>query len=217
MPPPIPQYVDRLEGGRDLAQHLKKYANQKGVIVLGLPRGGVPVAFAVAEALKAPLDVFVVRKLGVPRQPELAMGAIASGGVLILNQEVITALRIPPAVIEGVQRREQAELERREKLYRGAKTALRVKEQVVLLIDDGIATGSSVRAAVKALKALSPRKIIVASPVAAESSCRELREEANEVVCPFTPDPFMAVGCWYRDFTQTTDAEVHEYLNRPVA
>jgi putative phosphoribosyl transferase len=208
------RFKNRREAGQRLADQLKKYADREDVIVLGLPRGGVPVGYEVAARLNAPLDVFVVRKLGVPGEEELAMGAIASGGVRVLNQDVIQSLGISEALIERVARREQEELERRERLYRGARQPAQVEGRTVILVDDGLATGASMRAAVKALKALGPKEIVVAVPTAPPEACRELARLVDEIVCLMTPRPFMGVGAWYEEFGQTTDEEVREVLQR---
>jgi len=199
--------------GRDLARRLTK---RDDVLVLALPRGGVPVGAGVAKALGAPLDVFIVRKLGVPGHEELAMGAIASGGVRVLNQDVLGYIPVSQKMIDVVAEREQQELERREREYRGARPPLDVKDKTVIVVDDGLATGSTMRAAVAALVKMEPRRIIVAVPVAAEATCSDFRAEgiADEVVCLRTPEPFQAVGLWYADFTQTTDEEVHELLEQ---
>ena len=184
------------------------------MLVLALPRGGVPVAAGVAAALGAPLDVFIVRKLGVPGQEELAMGAIASGGVRVLNDEVLGYVPVPAAAIDRVTAREQKELERREREYRGDRPPLDVEEKTVIVVDDGLATGSTMRAAVEALRQLDPRAIIVAVPVAAPSTCEAFRSIADDVLCLATPEPFQAVGLWYEDFEQTTDEEVHRLMGR---
>jgi predicted phosphoribosyltransferase len=205
-------FRDRYDAGRQLARKLTAYANRPGTLVLGLPRGGVPVACEVARALHAPLDVFLVRKLGLPGHEELAMGAIASGGMRVLNEELVQVLDISPEVIEAVAQEEQRVLRRREREYRDDRPPLDVRGQCVILIDDGLATGSSMRAAVAALRKLGPASIIVAVPVAAASTCRELQSEVDEVVCAHTPEPFRAVGVWYDDFTQTTDQEVYALL-----
>jgi predicted phosphoribosyltransferase len=207
-------YRDRIEAGRALAQHLLKYADRTDVIVLALPRGGVPVAYQVARRLRAPLDVFLVRKLGVPGHEELAMGAIASGGVRVLNDEVVRMLSIPPRVIDAVAQLELAELQRREALYRGDRPAPQVAGETVILIDDGLATGSTMRAAAAALRRENPAKLIVAVPVAAAETCEAFRDVVDEVVCATTPAPFHAVGVWYGDFSQTTDDEVRDLLAR---
>lgn len=206
-------FRDRTEAGRVLGESLRHYAGRPDVVVLALPRGGVPVAFEVAQALHAPLDVFVVRKLGAPGQEELAIGAIATGGVRVLNREVVKALAIPQQEIAEVAAREQRELERRERGYRGSRPPLDVRGQTVILIDDGLATGSTMRAAVRALRRQRPKKILVAVPVSAVSTCDELRQEADEVICAATPVPFFAVGQWYEEFSQTTDEEVHRLLH----
>jgi putative phosphoribosyl transferase len=183
-----------------------------GLLVLGLPRGGIPVAYEVARGLGAPLDVFLVRKLGVPGQEELAMGAIATGGVRVVNHDVVRALGIPPDVLDRAAAEEARELERRERSYRGDRPEPQVDGRTVILVDDGLATGSSMRAAVAALRQLGPARSVVAVPVAAPSTCEELRREVDEVVCFATPEPFMAVGRFYDDFSQTTDEEVRELL-----
>jgi len=208
------RYQDRSEAGRLLAERLAKYKNRPDVVILALPRGGVPVAYEVARALNAPLDVFVVRKLGVPGQEELAMGAIASGGVRVLNEDVVQMLRIPKEVIETTAAIETEELERRERLYRGDRPGLDARGRVAILIDDGLATGSTMRAAAVALRRLQPSRVVIAVPVAAGSTCNELSNEVDEVICADTPEPFYAISLWYRDFTQTTDDEVRELLAR---
>lgn len=208
------RFHDRREAGRVLAARLMHYAGRPDVLVLALPRGGVPVAFEVARALRAPLDVFLVRKLGVPGHEELAMGAIASGGVRVLNEEVVNVLRISAEDLDAVAAEEQRELERREQAYRDGRPAPDVRGRVVVLIDDGLATGSTMRAAVAALRRRGPARIVVAVPVGAPETCAEFQDEADEAVCARTPEPFYAVGLWYEDFAQTTDAEVHELLQR---
>ncbi len=207
-------FRDRIEAGKLLAGMLMHFANQPDVIVLGLPRGGVPVAFEVAVALKAPLDVFVVRKLGTPGQPELAMGAIASGGVRVLNEEVIQSLDIPTEVIEEVTAEQELELKRGELAYRGSHTEPEVLGKTVILIDDGVATGSTMRAAIRALKAQYPARLVVGGPTAAASTYYELRSEVDEFVVLMTPEPFYGGGQWDLDFSQTTDEEVTELLQR---
>ena len=211
MPKP---FRDRAEAGRVLAEKLEAYANRPDVVVLALPRGGVPVAFEVARKLNAPLDVFLVRKLGVPGHAELAMGAIASGGVRVLNEDVVDYLRIPDEVIDAVAAEEQRELDRRERAYRGYAGAPDVRGRTVILVDDGLATGSSMRAAVIALREQQPDRIIVAVPVAARATCDEFRSQVDEIVCAVTPEPFRAVGLWYEDFSQTSDEEVRNLLAR---
>ncbi len=208
----VQPFADRREAGAELAQLLPEYASRNDVVVLGLPRGGVPVAFEVARRLGAPLDVFLVRKLGVPGHPELAMGAIASGGVRVLNDEVVNWYRIPESVIDAVAQAEQVELNRRERAYREDRDLVDLRSRVVLLVDDGLATGSSMKAAVQAVRAHAPARVVIAAPVGAPDTCRALGEVADEVVCTRQPEMFSAVGLWYRDFSQTTDAEVRELL-----
>lgn len=206
------KFSDRREAGQVLAVHLRAYAARDDVVVLGLPRGGVPVAYEVAKALHAPLDVFLVRKLGVPGYEELAMGAIAAGGILVLNHEVIRLFSIPPWTIEAVRAAEQSELERRERAYRGDLPPPELRDRELILVDDGLATGSTMQAAVSALRRVHPTRIVVAVPVASAEACAAMRELANEVVCAVIPEPFRGVGAWYRDFSQTTDDEVRELL-----
>ena len=208
------RFRDRREAGRVLATRLQTYANRPDVLVLALPRGGVPVGFEVAQALKAPLDIFLVRKLGVPGHEELAMGALASGGVRVLNEDVVRYLHIQEATIDAVAKEEQRELERRERLYRDGRVPLDVRGRTVILVDDGLATGSTMRAAILALRPQHPAAIVVAVPVAAEATCAEFRNEVDDVVCASTPEWFHAVGLGYADFTQTTDDEVHDLLAR---
>lgn len=205
-------YRDRSEAGQVLATRLMKYVGSQDVLVLALPRGGVPVAFEVAKALHAPLDVFVVRKLGVPGHEELAMGAIATGDVRVINLEVVHMLNIPDAVIDAVAAREQQELLRREQLCRDGRPAPGVTGRIVILVDDGLATGSTMRAAVTALEQQHPARIVVAVPVAAPSTCEEFEAEVDEIVCAQTPEPFYGVGYWYENFSQTDDKEVHDLL-----
>lgn len=207
-------FRDRVEAGELLADALARYTRQDDVVVLGLPRGGVPVASEVARKLGVPFDVFVVRKLGVPGHEELAMGAIASGGVRLVNHDVVGPLGIPESVIDAVAQSEQVELERREQLYRGGGRPISLMHKTVILVDDGLATGSTMRAAVMAARQQQPARVIVAVPVGAPSTCADLRRDADEVVCVRTPDPFIAVGLWYRDFTPTSDREVQSLLGR---
>ena len=206
------RFLDRRDAGRRLAKKLAGYADDPRVVVLGLPRGGVPVAYEVAQALHAPLDVFVVRKLGVPGHRELAMGAIASGGARVLNQDVIDALRISSAEVESVADREVQEVERQQRLYRGHVPLPELRGRTVIVVDDGLATGSTMRAAVGALRHSKPARIIVAAPVAAEETARTLREVADGVVCLSAPVDFHAVSMWYEDFSQTSDEEVRNLL-----
>jgi putative phosphoribosyl transferase len=210
-------FQDRQDAGRQLAQALGIYARRNAVLVLALPRGGVPVAYEVAQTIGAPLDVFLVRKLGTPGQPELAMGAIASGGVLVINEDVREHLNISDAALEAVAARERQELARRERAYRGDRPPLDVRGQTVILIDDGLATGSTMRAAVQAVRAREPRRLVIAVPLAAPATCMELAEEVDEMVCLQTPEPFDAVGRWYRDFSQTSDDEVQRLLRQAEA
>jgi putative phosphoribosyl transferase len=208
------RFRDRADAGRRLAKSLDMYANRPDVLVLALPRGGVPVAFEVAHALDAPLDVFLVRKLGVPGHEELAMGAIASGGVRVVNEDIIAAYDIAPEEIESVAAAEERELERRERRYRGDRPFPDVAGRTVILVDDGLATGSTMRAAVAALRQEHPTRVVVAVPTAAPETCEEFRSEVDDIVCATTPEPFYAVGLWYEDFSQTTDDEVRELLGR---
>ena len=206
------RYENRRSAGAELAAKLRHHASDPSVIVLALPRGGVPVAAVVAEELGAPLDVFLVRKLGAPGREELAMGAIASGDVLILNDDVIAGLRISKGVVNAVVAREHKELARREHAYRGDRPPISLEGKTVLLVDDGLATGATMRAAVEGAKARGAGKTIVAVPVGAPQTCRELAAEADEVVCARTPDQLIAVGFWFQDFTQVTDDEVRALL-----
>src|SRR5437762_10214473 len=207
-------FANRTEGGRLLAEKLARYSNRDDVIVLGLPRGGVPVAYEVAKRLRAPLDVFIVRKLGVPGFEELAAGAIASGGVRVLNEDVMRAIPHADETIEAVTARETAELERREHEYRAGRPAPELRDSVVILIDDGLATGATMRAAVKALRQRGAAKIVVAVPVGPPDTCREIEQEADETICLSTPPFFQAVGQYYEDFSQTSDEHVRELLSQ---
>ena len=205
-------YDDRRHAGIVLAQRLKHFKGRDDVVVLALPRGGVPVAHEVARALDAPLDVFLVRKLGVPGHRELAIGAIASGGVRVLNEDVVATYRLPEAVIDAVACEEQAELIRRERTYRNGRAPVELRGRVVLLIDDGLATGATMKAAVEAVRAHEPTRIVVAVPVGSPDTCREFADVADEIVCARAPEYFAAVGQWYRDFSQTSDEQVRELL-----
>ena len=206
-------FPNRTEAGRQLAENLDKYAGRDDVIVLGLPRGGVPVAYEVAKRLRAPLDVFIVRKLGVPGFEELAAGAIASGGVRVLNQDVMRAIPYADEAIEAVTGRETAELERREQIYREGRPSPKLRDRIVILVDDGLATGATMRAAVKALRQRGAARIVVAVPVGPPDTCRELEDEADEAICLSTPPFFQAVGQYYEDFSQTSDEDVRELLS----
>jgi predicted phosphoribosyltransferase len=206
------RFKDRAQAGGFLAERLTRYAGQADAIVLGLPRGGVVVAHEIAKKLGLPLDVFLVRKLGVPGYEELAMGAIASGGVRVMNDEVMRQIRIPESAVEAVARREEAELARRETAYRGSRPPVAVAGKTVILVDDGLATGATMRAAVKALRGQHPGRIVVAVPTASREACDEFRADVDEILCGMTPEPFHAVGAWYEDFSQTTDEEVRLLL-----
>lgn len=207
-------FPNRTEAGRRLSVLLRDYTNRKDVIVLGIPRGGVPVAFEIARMLRVPLDVLVLRKLGVPGHEELGFGAIASGGIRALNPEIVEALRISARDIELVTNAERKELKRREHAYRGRRPPLHVKGFTVILVDDGIATGSGMRAAADALRQLKPARIVIAVPVAPGSTCDRLRSEVDDLVCLYTPAPFYGVGQFYLDFSQVSDQEVNELLDR---
>jgi putative phosphoribosyl transferase len=208
------RFRDRAQAGRLLASRLTKYADREDVTLLGVPRGGIPVAFEVAQALHVPLDIFPLRKLGVPGQEELAFGAIASGGVRVLDAEVIGLVGISPQEIERVTERERKELERRERLYRDGRPAAEVRGRTVVLVDDGIATGSSILAAITALRQIQPARVVIAAPVAPAHTCERLRREVDEVVCVDTPESFHAIGQFYEDFSQATDAKVCDLLRR---
>ncbi|MGE5524034.1 MAG: phosphoribosyltransferase [Rhodospirillaceae bacterium] len=205
-------FLDRRQAGAALAKRLEHYMHDGRVVVLALPRGGVPVAYEVAMRLRVPLDILIVRKLGMPGHPEYAMGAIASGGIRIINPETRT-LGVPEAVIDAVAIKEQIELERRERAYRGDRAGTRLEDRIVIVVDDGLATGASMRAAVAAVRSRQPRRVVVAVPVGSPDTCATLEQEADEVVCATTPEPFRAVGLWYQDFAQTTDEEVKELLD----
>lgn len=207
-------FYDRKDAGERLAKQLQGYAKRSDAIVLALPRGGVPVAFEVAKALQLPLDVFLVRKLGTPGQEELAMGAIASDNIEVLNEDIIQQLRIPREMIDRVKAEQEAVLEERNRRYRGDRPAPKIKDQTVILIDDGIATGATIRVAIKAIKKLGCRHLIVAVPVAPESTIQQLRNEVDEIYCLETPEPFFAIGNWYENFSQTSDEEVQSLLSK---
>jgi putative phosphoribosyl transferase len=206
------RFADRRDAGKALAANLRAYRGRPDVVVLALPRGGVPVAFEVAEALDAPLDIFVVRKLGMPGHSEFAIGAIASGGVQVLNEEAIRWHRIPQRQLESMVREELVELERREREYRQGRALTDLRNRTVILVDDGLATGSSMRAAVQAVRVHEPARVIVAVPVGARDTCEAFADITDETVCARTPEPFSAVGLWYWDFSQTTDEEVRALL-----
>jgi putative phosphoribosyl transferase len=207
-------FADRHEAGVELASHLQAYRGRPDVIVLALPRGGVPVAFEIAESLDVALDIFLVRKLGMPGHPEFAMGAIASGGVRVLSDDVIRWYGVPHSAVEAVTRQELAELERRESEYRQGRQPTSLRQKVVVLVDDGLATGSTMRAAVQAVRVQHPARVIVAVPVGSPSTCAEFAHITDETVCARTPEPLSAVGLWYRDFSQTTDEEVRALLQQ---
>jgi putative phosphoribosyl transferase len=208
------RFRDRTDAGRVLARQLQGYANRPDVVVLALPRGGVPVAYEVARALAAPLDVFLVRKLGLPGREELAMGAIAAGGVRVLNERLVQRLEIPDTVIDTVAAIEQRELDRREREYRAGRPAPEVGGRTAILVDDGLATGTTMRAAALALRQRGPARIVVAVPVASPETCDGFRAEVDEIVCAVTPEPLLAVGHWYADFSPTTDEQVRHLLAR---
>jgi len=210
---PQEPYQDRRLAGVELATRLRHLEGRTDVVVLALPRGGVPVAYEVARALDAPLDVFLVRKLGLPGQRELAMGALASGGVRVMNDDIVSWYRVPEAVIDAVTREEQAELERRERAYRAGRAPAALEGRVVVLVDDGLATGSTMKAAVRAVRAHAPAQVVVAVPIGSPETCQEFEEIADEIVCARAPDHFAAVGQWYRDFSQVTDQEVRDLLD----
>jgi putative phosphoribosyl transferase len=207
-------FRDRRDAGRKLAEKLTAYSNRPDVIVLALPRGGVPVAYEVALALNTPLDIFIVRKLGLPGHEEFAIGAIASGGIRVLNNRIVQKLEIPQEVIEGLIRQELQELKRQEHAYRGNRPVLEVRNHVVILVDDGLATGASMRAAVAGLYAQNARRIIIAVPTAAPEVCEAFESIVDEIICATTPEPFYGVGMWYEDFSQTTDEEVQKFLQQ---
>ncbi|MGB3312716.1 MAG: phosphoribosyltransferase [Nodosilinea sp.] len=210
------RFQDRADAGRQLANRLKRYANRPNVLVLGLPRGGVPVAYEVAQALDAPLDICLVRKLGVPDREELALGAIASGGVRVLNDDVVSGMNISASTIDAVAAKELQELQRRDRAYRGDRPPLDVRDRIIILVDDGIATGATMRAAISVIQPQQPAQLIVAAPVAAPSLYDELSLKVDEVVCVALPDRLTAIGYWYEDFSQTSDEDVRQLLaNQP--
>lgn len=206
------RFSDRRDAGRKLAEKLSAYANRSGVIVLALPRGGVPVAYEVALALNAPLDIFIVRKLGVPGHEELAMGAIATSGIRVINQDIVRTFNVPQGLVEAVVNREWKELERRDRLYRGDQAPREIRDYTVILIDDGLATGASMHAAIMGLRAKDPARIVVAVPTAALETCEAFTDMVDEIICATTPEPFYGVSRWYEDFSQTTDEEVRTLL-----
>lgn len=208
------RFADRSEAGQQLATRLLAFAGRPDTLVLALPRGGVPVGFEIARALAVPLDVFIVRKIGVPDQPELAMGAIASGGVEVVNQQTMDVLGIDEATFRAVVERERAELARREQAYRGGRPALDIRGRRVIVVDDGLATGASMRSAVQALRRQEPAQIVVAVPVGAPGTCETLAQIADDLVCLHMPEPFYAIGLWYEDFSQTSDVQVRTMLEQ---
>jgi len=207
-------FKDRVDAGRKLAKKLLKYANRSDILILALPRGGVPVAFEVAKELNVKMDVFIVRKLGVPGNEELAMGAIASDNIIVLNEDVVRSFQISKQTIDAVAARELRELERREYIFRGKRPKLSISDSTVILIDDGLATGATMNAATAAVKTKNPTKIVIAVPTGAPDTCRSFEGKVDEVICVATPEPFYAVGAWYEDFSQTTDEEVCELLEK---
>lgn len=207
-------FNDRTDAGKILSERLSEYANREDVLILALPRGGVPVAFEVAKELNLKMDIFIVRKLGVPGNEELAMGAIASGNIRVLNEDVIRSFRIPQKAIDEATANELGELERRERIYRKNRPVPKISGSTVILIDDGLATGATMRAAVAAVKTKNPAKVIIAVPVAAPDTCSDFGSEVDEVMCVATPEPFYGVGAWYEDFSQTTDKEVCDLLDK---
>lgn len=210
------RYLDRHDAGKRLARELTHLVGRSDVVVLGLPRGGVPVASEIAQSIGAPLDIFVVRKLGIPEHPDVAMGAIASGGIRVLDRELITALQLPWSVVEAVTREEQLELSRRERVFRNGRRPLSLTNRIVVLVDDGLATGSTMRAAVQAVRTLKPTEVVVAAPVGSVSARDDLCALADHVICPLVPPSFRAVGEWYDDFAETTDGEVRALLGLPL-
>ena len=210
------RFADRRHAGAVLAGHLQMYRGRSDLVVLALPRGGVPVAYEVARSLQAPLDALIVRKLGAPGHPEFAIGAIAGGGISVLDEDFIAANRIPARAVDTIVQRERAEVARRERAYRASRPPVPVRGQVVIVVDDGLATGSTMRAAVLAVRQQGPAGIVVAAPVGSRQACQALTEVADQVICPLTPEPFSAVGLWYVDFSETTDEEVRYVLAQPT-
>ena len=209
------KYIDRFDAGKVLAKFLKEYYNKPDVIVLALPRGGVPVAYEIAKSLAVSLDVFIVRKLGVPWHEELAMGAIASGGTVVFNEDIIQTLNVSKTEINQVIQSEQDELKRREQMYRGDRVFPVLTDKTIILVDDGIATGATIQAAIKGIRQHNPAKIIVAVPVAATETYETIKKLADQIICPQIPSHFYAVGAWYENFSQTTDEEVFDLLTKP--
>jgi len=205
-------FTDRRDAGRKLAKKLAAYANRSDVLVLALPRGGVPVAYEVALALHAPLDIFIVRKLGLPGHEELAMGAIATGGALVINQDVVRNFNVPQGLIEAVAKKELKELERRERVFRGDRPVCEIGGKTVILIDDGLATGASMHAAILGIRSKQPARIVAAVPTAALETCEAFKQKVDEMICAMTPEPFYGVSRWYEDFSQTSDEEVQSLL-----
>ena len=210
----MPLFNDRRDAGTKLAQKLSAYANRSDVVVLALPRGGVPVAYEVALALNAPLDIFTVRKLGLPGHEELAMGAIATGGARVINQDVVRSFNIPQGVVEAVAKQELTELERRERVFRGDRMMREIHDKTAILIDDGLATGASMQAAIMGLRAKHPARIVVAVPTAPSETCEAFKKLVDEMICATSPEPFYGVGQWYEDFSQVTDEEVQTLLEQ---
>lgn len=210
-------FKDRVDAGKRLARELSKYASRSDVLILALPRGGVPVAFEVAKALNVKMDVFIVRKLGVPGYEELAMGAIASDNIRVLNEDVVRSFQIPEQVIDRVAANELKELERRERTYRGDMPKLEITKKIIILVDDGLATGATMRAAAAAVKTKNPARIVIAVPTAARDTCETFGKEVDEIICVATPEPFYGVGAWYGNFSQTTDEEVCDLLEKAKA
>jgi putative phosphoribosyl transferase len=207
-----PIFKDRVDAGRILAEHVSRSVKEANSLVLALPRGGVPVGYEVARGLHTEMDIFIVRKLGLPGQEELAIGALASGGVRVLNDALIREVQLSRTLIDQITAREERELKRREELYRQGRPAAPVQNRTVILVDDGLATGATMKAASQALRLQEPKRIVVAVPVAAERTCDEFRRDVDEVICAYTPSPFISVGMWYEDFSQTTDKEVQQLL-----